>query len=457
MTVTDTAPTSFRLRGRWLDHWNPEDRVFWNSGGRRTAWKNLVLSVFSEHLGFSVWVLMSVVVTDLGRAGYDFGIGETFWLLIVPNIVGALLRVPYTFAVPAVGGRAWTAISSAALLVPCAMLWLAVTNEGTPYWFFLLTSAAMGLGGGNFSSSMANISFFFPAHAKGLALGLNAAGGNLGVAVTQLVVPVVVSTSTGVTLANAALLWMPVVIVASVSALLFMDSITHVKPDGRAYTEALRAGHTWVMAVLYVGTFGSFIGFSFAFPLLLDLEFGGEEAPLGAAFLGAAIGAAARPAGGWLADRVGGAVVTLWTFAALALGTAGVSVSLWLGDAGLFFASFVALFVFAGVGNGSTYRMIGVVFTALARQRAGEDARDTSVRAARQSAAVVGICGAVGAFGGVLVNLAFRASLSSAAGPAPALGAFGIFYAICLVVTWWFYLRTRFAVANSPSLAWARV
>ncbi|MEY7971162.1 MFS transporter [Saccharomonospora xinjiangensis] len=460
MTITRTPATSprFRLRGRWLDEWNAEDALSWASWGRRTAWKNLVLSIFSEHLGFSVWVLMSVVVTDLDSAGYHFDVGETFWLLIVPNVVGAALRVPYTFAVPAFGGRAWTAISSGLLLLPCAMLWFAVTNEGTPYWFFLLTSATMGLGGGNFSSSMANISFFFPSRAKGLALGLNAAGGNLGVAVTQLAVPVVISTSTGVTLANAALLWLPLVIVASVAALLFMDSVTHARPEARAYREALLAKHTWVMSLLYAGTFGSFIGFSFAFPLLLDLTFAEDGSSL--VFLGAAIGSVARPIGGWLSDRLGGALVTLWTFAALLLGTLGVLVSLSRYDFGLFFGSFVMLFVCAGAGNGSTYRMIAVIFAALAVRRAEETGQEqgaAAARAARQSAAVVGICGAVGAFGGVLVNLALRASLSSAGDLVPALAGFGVCYAACLLVTWWFYLRTRFAMAFSPSLAWARV
>jgi MFS transporter, NNP family, nitrate/nitrite transporter len=226
-------------KGRWIDHWEPEDPAFWERTGRRTANKNLVFSIFAENLGFSVWVLMSIVVVSLGQVGYAFSVGQTFWLLIVPNLVGAALRVPYTFAVPRFGGRVWTTISAGLLLIPTAMLAYAVSAEGTPYWFFLLTAAAMGLGGGNFSSSMANISFFFPEGRKGLALGLNAAGGNLGVAQTQLLVPVAISFGTGIDLAYAALMWMPLIILAAACSWFFMDSITSAKPDGRSYREAV--------------------------------------------------------------------------------------------------------------------------------------------------------------------------------------------------------------------------
>ena len=146
----------------WIEHWEPENAEFWESKGKKIARKNLALSIFAENLGFSVWVLMSIVVVSLGSVGFNFSVGQQFWLLIVPNLVGAVLRVPYTFAVPKFGGRLWTTISAGLLLIPCTMLAYAVATPGTPYWFFLLTSAAMGLGGGNFSSSMANISFFYP-------------------------------------------------------------------------------------------------------------------------------------------------------------------------------------------------------------------------------------------------------------------------------------------------------
>ncbi len=431
----------------WIDNWEPEKPDFWEAKGKRIARKNLVFSILAENLGFSVWVLMSIVVVSLGSVGFNFTVGQQFWLLIVPNLVGAALRVPYTFAVPRFGGRLWTTISAGLLLIPCAMLAYAVSTPGTPYWFFLLTSAAMGLGGGNFSSSMANISFFYPEGKKGLALGLNAAGGNLGVAVTQLIVPIVITIGTGIHLAYAALIWMPFIVLATACAWSFMDSLTQAKPDGQSYKRAMSNMHTWVMSFLYIGTFGSFIGFSFAFPSLIKISFVEYKGWVALAFLGALIGSVARPLGGWLADRIGGAKVTLATFLGLGVGTIGVIVSVDSHNFGLFFGSFIALFVLAGVGNGSTYRMIPAIF----RTQSDDDKS-----AKRQAAAVVGIAGAVGAAGGVLVNLVFKFSLEGSKTLTPALTAFLVFYGLCVGTTWWFYLR-RNVFVQRPSLAYAGV
>lgn len=431
----------------WIDHWEPEKPEFWESTGKRIARKNLAFSIFAENLGFSVWVLMSIVVVSLGSVGFNFSVGQQFWLLIVPNLIGAILRVPYTFAVPKFGGRLWTTISAGLLLIPCTMLIFAVTTPGTPYWFFLLTSAAMGLGGGNFSSSMANISFFYPEGKKGLALGMNAAGGNLGVAVTQLIVPVVITIGTGINLAYAALIWMPFIVVATLCAWFFMDSLTQAKPDGTSYKLAMSNKHTWVMSFLYIGTFGSFIGYSFAFPSLIKISFVDYKGWVALAFLGALIGSISRPAGGWLADRIGGAKVTLWTFVGLGVGTIGVMTSVDMKSFPLFFSSFILLFILAGVGNGSTYRMIPAIF---------KTQSDDDKSAKRQAAAVVGIAGAIGAAGGVLVNLVFKFSLEGSKTLTPALIAILVFYGLCLGTTWWFYLR-RNVLATRPSLAYAGV
>jgi NNP family nitrate/nitrite transporter-like MFS transporter len=445
---------------RWIDRWEPEDHTFWANEGRRIANKNLVFSIFAENLGFSVWVLMSIVVVKLSDVGFDFTIGQTFWLLILPNLVGATLRIPYTFGIPRFGGRGFTAFSAAMLLIPTAMLVAAVTNPATPYWFFLLTSAAMGFGGGNFSSSMANISFFFPEHKKGLALGLNAAGGNLGVAITQLVVPIAITLGTGVNLAYAALIWMPLIILATLFAWFFMDSLTAAKPDGVSYRHALRNKQTWVMSFLYIGTFGSFIGYSFAFPTLINEVFSSYQSWVVLAFLGALIGSLTRPLGGWLSDRIGGAKVTVAVFAGMAAGVIGVIAGVDGVSFPLFFGSFILLFVLAGLGNGSTYRMIPLIFSAETRSRlAGTSADlDAALKSAkRQAAAVVGVAGAVGAFGGVLVNLVFKFSLENGGTLNPALYVILGFYAACVATTWWFYLRKSFAVRRMPSLASADV
>ncbi|MDV6013853.1 MFS transporter [Haloechinothrix sp. LS1_15] len=447
-----------RRKGRWLDHWDPEDPRFWESTGKRIARRNLVCSIFAENLGFSVWVLMSIVVVHLGSVGFDFGVGQIFWLLIVPNLVGAALRIPYTFAIPVFGGRGFTTFSASMLLIPCVMLAYAVSNPDTPYWFFLLTAAAMGLGGGNFSSSMANISFFFPEREKGLALGLNAAGGNLGVAVTQLTVPVAISLGTGINLAYAALMWLPLIVLAATCAWFFMDSISSARPDGVSYRLAMANRQTWVMSLLYIGTFGSFIGFSFAFPSLIGIAFDGAGGFVGVAFLGALIGTLARPVGGWLGDRLGGGRVTLAVFAGMALGTVTVVLSVATDSFPLFFATFVVLFVLAGIGNGSTYRMIPRIFVAQVGDTARGGDRDAALAAAkRQAGAVVGVAGAVGAFGGVLVNLAFSASLDRAGTLTPALLSLLALYAVCIALTWWYYLRRRFAVDRAPNLAHADI
>jgi NNP family nitrate/nitrite transporter-like MFS transporter len=436
---------------RWIDHWTPEDPTFWARTGRGIARRNLILSIFVENLGFSVWVLMSIVVVKLDDVGFEFGVGQTFWLLIVPNLVGATLRIPYTFGVTRFGGRGFTTFSAVLLLVPTTMLAVAVSTPSTPYWFFLLTAAAMGAGGGNFSSSMANISFFFPEARKGLALGLNAAGGNLGVALTQVVVPIVVTWGTGVELVYAALVWMPFIVIAAVCAWSFMDSLTSARPDGRSYRKAMANKQTWVISTLYIGTFGSFIGYSFAFPTLIDIAFPAYDRFVALAFLGALIGSAARPAGGWLADRSGGAKVTLAVFAGMALGVAAVIASTRIHSFPLFFCAFLVLFTLAGAGNGATYRMIPAIFALTARRTGGEESAE------RQAAAVIGTAGAIGAFGGVLVNLTFTMSLRQNGSLDPALYAMLGFYAVCLGITWWYYVRRRFAMRLAPSLAQARI
>ena len=277
-------------RGRWIDSWEPENDEFWESTGRRIARKNLILSIFAEHLGFSIWVLWTIVVINLGNIGITLSLSEQFWLVAVPNLVGSTLRIPYTFAVPRFGGRAWTATSASLLLIPTLLLatvvpsgWLAGQSHDTQFWVLLGCAAAAGFGGGNFSSSMANISFFYPDRRKGFALGLNAAGGNLGVAVAQLLVPLVIIIGVPaaavklpeheVNLAYAGLMWLPLIVIAAGGAWLYMDSLTQAKSDAKSYAASLSHSQTWVMSILYIGTFGSFIGYSFALPLVIKNTF----------------------------------------------------------------------------------------------------------------------------------------------------------------------------------------
>ncbi|HEY8371974.1 MAG TPA: MFS transporter [Pseudonocardiaceae bacterium] len=444
------SPRSWRGRGRRIDVWHPEDPVFWKTTGRRVALRNLVFSVFAEHVAFSLWSIWSVVVVSLPAAGFDFGVDQLFWLTALPNLLGSLLRLPYTFAVPYFGGRDWTVISGLLLLIPCALLIHCVTTHA-PFEMFLLAAATAGLGGGNFASSMANISYFFPESRKGLALGINAAGGNLGVAVAQLLVPVVISWGTGVHLAYAGMLYLPLVVLSSVCALLFMDNLADVRSDFSAQITAVRRPQTWVISFLYIGTFGSFIGYSFALPLLISARFP-EVGGAHFAWLGALVGSLTRPVGGWLADRLGGSRVTLWNFVAMGVAAGLAAVGERVHHFGLFFGAFLLLFVTSGIGNGSVYRMIPAVFAAQA-QAGPEGAR----QARREAAAVMGLAAAVGALGGFFVSRAFATSITQTGTAIGAFVAFLACYALSALVTWWCYRRRRFATHLVPSLAAANV
>ncbi|MBW3646011.1 MAG: NarK family nitrate/nitrite MFS transporter [Actinobacteria bacterium] len=450
-------------RSGWIDRWEPDDEAFWASTGRRVARRNLTFSIFAEFLGFSVWLLWSVVATRLNDAGFDLSSSQLFTLVAVPALVGATLRFPYTFAVPRFGGRNWTVVSALLLLVPTVLLAVLVGNPSTPYWALLAGAATAGLGGGNFASSMANISFFFPEHEKGWALGLNAAGGNLGVAVLQLVVPVVVAIGAGLHLSRAGLVWVPLILAAAACAWRYMDNLTTARSSLGDQLAVARRRHTWIVAWLYVGTFGSFIGFSAGLPLLISQQFADPDA-VGYAFLGPLVGSLARPLGGRLADRFGGARVTMASFVVMAGAVLGVVSVLAATDRRYAFAAFLGLFlvlfVASGVGNGSTFRMVPVIFRAHHLADAdgeGEGAHQQAlVTSRRETAAVLGLTSAVGAYGGFLVPQAFGLSAGATGGVGAALLAFVAFYASCMALVWWCYLRRSFALRRAPNLAWAR-
>jgi NNP family nitrate/nitrite transporter-like MFS transporter len=493
-------------RSHWIDRWEPEDPGFWESKGKRIARRNLVLSIFAENIGFSVWVLWTIVVLNLANAGIDMSLSEMFWLTAVPNLVGSFLRIPYTFAVPRFGGRLWTTISASLLMIPCLLLaivvpsgWLAGQSHDTQFWVLLACAATAGFGGGNFSSSMSNISFFYPEARKGLALGLNAAGGNLGVAITQLLVPLVVIIGVPaaavklpeheVHLAYAGLMWMPFIVLAAFLAWRRMDSLSQAKSDKTAYVKAVGNGQTWIVSLLYIGTFGSFIGYSFVLPLVIKNTFPEFLAShpfiatylAGLGFVGALIGSLSRPLGGWLADRIGGAPVTLWCFLGMGAFTVLAIVGVKDHSFPVFFGAFMVIFLLAGMGNGKTYRMIPSIFAELGRRDAGADGADraaTEVAFKRRAAAAIGIAGAVGAFGGFLIQVIFRqaslgvsALVKAAETPAEklaiaqahadwsisALWVFLAAYVLFAGMTWFFYLRKSVAVDRVPSLAYASV
>lgn len=492
--------------GRWIDDWDPDNDGYWADGGAKIARRNLILSIFADHIAFNIWIIWTIVVINLGDVGIKLSVPELFWLTAVPNLIGSLLRLPYTFAVPKFGGRMWTAISSVVLLVPALLLavvvpsgWLAHQSHSTQLWVLLGCAATAGIGGANFSSSMTNISFFYPERRKGFALGLNAAGGNLGVAAAQLLVPLIIIVGIPaaavklpvhhVHLAYAGLFYLPFIIAAAVLAWWKMDSLTVARTDTVAYAAAVKNRHTWVMSTLYIGTFGSFIGYSFALPLVIRNTFPDFLAHhsfiatylAGLAFVGALVGSLARPVGGWLSDRFGGARVTVTAFVAMAAFTTLAIEGVKGRSFTVFFSSFMVIFALAGFGNGSTYRMIPAIFKALGDRQVveqGSDRRRTVIAFKRQAGAVIGIAGAIGAFGGFLIQVVFRqanlhlaALIKGAGSPAevlaiarshvdwavPALWVFFFGYIVLAAVTWFFYLRKTVMVDRIPSMAHASI
>ncbi|MCU1686697.1 MAG: Nitrite extrusion protein 1 [Amycolatopsis sp.] len=452
-----STTTEARPGHRWIQRWQPDDPEFWAGTGKKIATRNLIFSIFSEHIGFSLWSIWSVVVVGLPKAGFSFSIDELFWLAALPNLLGAAMRLPYTFAVTKFGGRNWTIISSLLLLVPTGMLTIAVTSHGS-FGFFLLAAATAGLGGGNFASSMTNISFFYPETRKGFALGLNAAGGNLGAAVVQLVIPAVIAIGTGTNLAYAGLFYMPFAVAAAICAALFMDNLAVAKSDFPAQAAAVKRGQTWVMSFLYIGTFGSFIGYSAALPLLIKTQFPTIHGSY-FAWLGALVGSLSRPVGGWLSDRIGGSRVTLWAFVVMAIAAIGVVMGEQAGNFGLFFGAFLILFITAGLGNGSTYRMIPAIFVSQAKREVAEggDEEEAVRRGRREAAATIGIASSIGAFGGFLVTRVIANSVAAHKTADAAFYVFIGFYVVCGAVTWWFYRRRNAFSSTTPSLASANV
>lgn len=442
------------MAASWISDWNPEDTEFWESKGKFIARRNLIWSIVAEHFGFSVWLIWSIVVTKLPQAGFHFSTDQLFQLVALPGLIGSLVRFPYTFAVTTFGGRNWTIFSASVLFIPTIALAYFVTRPDTPYSTMLLVSALAGLGGGNFASSMANISFFYPDRMKGWALGLNAAGGNIGVSTVQLFTPILMGWSIinlfqgtplqgGIYIQNAGLMWFLPLAIAVYGAIFYMNNLVTARSTLKDQLAIVGRKHTWIMSFIYIGTFGSFIGYSAAFPLLIKTQF--PAVTIGIAFLGPLVGSLSRPLGGWLADKIGGAIITLWNFIAMGAATVGTLYFVSEKDFAGFLTMFLILFVTTGIGNGSTYRMIPSIYREenLAKARgAGEAGRARALHTANiESAAALGFIGAIGACGGYFIPRGFGASIAATGGPNIALGAYLAYYVICLVLTWWFYLR----------------
>ncbi|HEX4848062.1 MAG TPA: MFS transporter [Novosphingobium sp.] len=444
------------VKGKVLTDWRPEDSAFWEETGQRIANRNLYLSVPALLLAFAVWMVWSVVVAKLPLIGFDYTTDQLFWLAALPGLSGATFRIFYSFMVPIFGGRLWTTLSTASLLIPAFGIGYAVQDPDTPYFIFLVLALLCGFGGGNFASSMSNIGFFFPKAQKGNALALNAGLGNLGVSVMQFAVPLVITAGvfgalggtaqvakdgSELWLQNAGFIWVPFIIASTLLAWFGMHDIADAKASFAEQAVIFQRKHNWLMCWLYTGTFGSFIGFSAGLPLLAKSQFPDVNV-LKYVFLGPLVGAVSRAATGWIADRWGGARVTFWVFIGMIVGALGVIHFLEVKDFNGFLAAFIFMFFVTGVGNASTFQMIpNIMRQEVPRLMPELDSAHRTRQAEKESAAIVGFTSAIAAYGAFFIPRAFGMSISATGTPLAALYGFIVFYASCAALTWLIYTR----------------
>jgi NNP family nitrate/nitrite transporter-like MFS transporter len=443
-----------------IEDWRPDDEEFWRTKGQAIARRNLWISVPALLLAFAVWMVWSVVVAKLPAIGFTYTTDQLFWLAALPGLSGATLRIFYSFVVPIFGGRLWTTVTTASLLVPAFGIGYAVQNPDTPYLIFLVLALLCGLGGGNFASSMANISFFFPKKEKGNALALNAGLGNLGVSVMQFAVPLGITAGvfgalggagqevgdgTRLWLQNAGFIWVPFLIAATVAAWFGMNDLAAAKASFKEQSVIFQRKHNWIMCVLYTGTFGSFIGYSAGFPLLAKTQFPQVDS-LQYVFLGPLVGALSRAATGWVSDKCGGGRVTFWTFLAMIAAVAGVLYFLGIkeqpGAFWGFFAMFMLLFFATGVGNASTFQMIPVTMREeMNRLMPRLTPAERTRQAEKEAAAIIGFTSAIAAYGAFFIPKSYGTSIAMTGAPQAALWGFMLFYVTCAVLTWAVYTR----------------
>lgn len=453
-------------RSHRIFDWNPEDTVAWEAGNKAIARRNLICTVLSDHIAFSIWSLWSVMVLFMPQEVYGFTPADKFLLAAVATFVGGCVRIPYTMAIAKFGGRNWTTFSALILLAPTVATMLLLAHPGLPLWPYVVCAAATGMGGGNYSASLANVNAFYPQRLKGWALAVNAGGGNLGVAVVQVVGLLVLAFAGNRQPYWVCAVYLVLLAIVGIAAARFMDNLDH-RVEAAHLGSILRERHTWVISLLYICTFGSFIGFSFAFGRVLYINFmsTGQTAAQASlhvaqiAFLGPLLGSLSRIYGGRLADRVGGGRVTLAVFGGMIL-AAGILVGVSTYDEHTgpatsslalvgYVVGFIALFILSGIGNGSVFKMIPSIFEARSRTM---DISESERRhwARDMSGTLIGFAGAVGAFGGVGINLALRQSYASTGEETSAFWIFLAFYLVASVLTWAMYVRTPSSATEVP-------
>jgi MFS transporter, NNP family, nitrate/nitrite transporter len=453
-------------RAQRISNWDPEDVAAWEAGNKKTARRNLIWSVFAMHVGYSVWSIWSVMVLFMPRSVYGLSPADKLLLGATATLVGGCLRIPYAVAVAKFGGRNWMVFSSLVLLIPTVGTILLLANPGQPLWMYLVCAALTGMGGGNFSAAIANVNVFYPQRLKGAALGIAGGGGNIGVPVIQIVGLVVLAAAGNRQPYWVCAIYLVLLSLAALGSALFLDNVELPRGEHKPVRAALVQRDTWVLAMLYVATYGSFIGFSFAFGQVLQMNYmatgqGALQASLHAAqvaFLGPLLASLARMYGGRLSDRLGGGPVTLGVLLAMIAAVSGlIAVSAHadnrsgpLSAASMtgYISGFMALFVLCGIGNGAVYKMIPAVFESRSHSmNVAEAERRHWARA--MSGVVIGIVSAIGTLGGVLINLALRQSYLSTGSETTAFCSFLLCYLIGSVLTWWMYVRRPSAVRRT--------
>ncbi|MFN0279433.1 MAG: MFS transporter [Pyrinomonadaceae bacterium] len=437
----------------WLEKWTPEDADFWEAGGKRRAWSTLAVTTLTLIVSFATWFMMSAIVVRMPGIGFTFTQNQLFWLAAMPGLAGGTLRIIHTFLLPVFGTRHIVSVATLLKLIPCVGIGLAIMDPDTPYWVFIVLAFTAGFGGGDFSSYMPSTSVFFPKRLQGTALGIQAGLGNFGVSVAQFVTPLIITFamvggsqtlnkinpatkevvgSSNIWLQNAAFIYVPFLLLFAGLAWFTLRSIP-IKASFREQLDIFKDKHTWFCTITYLMTFGGFSGLAAVFPLLIGTLYGkfpNAPDPLVYAFYGPLIGSASRILFGFVADKIGGAILTLICGVAMVIITAAMlGLGLFTPTSADQFPMFVGLmltlFFFTGMGNAGTFRQFPIIFGANPRQAAG----------------VIGWTAAIAAYGPFIFSVAIGGISAAYGSPAPFFYGLTVFFIFATAVNWWYYAR----------------
>ncbi len=451
---TQPTPTIEEPKGgTWLTRWEPENVAFWESTGKKIAWRTLTVTTITLVLSFASWFMMSAIVTKLPGIGFNFTTTQLFWLASMPGLAAGTLRIVHTFLIPIYGTRHTITIATALKLIPCIGIGLAVMNHTTPYWVFIVLALTAGFGGGDFSSFMPSTNMFFPQRLKGTALGIQAGIGNFGVSVAQFMTPAIlgvalyggpqvfnkvnpatkeVISSSNIYLQSAAFWYVPFLIIMTGVCWWALRSVP-VKASFKEQLDIFKDKHTWYCTITYFMTFGTFAGLSAAFPMMIRALYGnfdGAPDPLTYAFYGPLIGSASRILFGFVADRTGGAVLTTITGLGLmggviAMLTMGLVAPESMEQFPMFLTIMLSMFFFTGIGNAATFRQYPVIFQHNQRQAAG----------------VIGWTAAIAAYGPFIFSMIIGAVVGATANANAFFWGLLAFLALATWINWYFYNR----------------